>query len=237
MGSVGAKRSSTSASALDLDNMSNADARARISAMQQAMGQTGDEAGNPNAPSRQKLYVATSKSFNINAYLMSDGKTMHSDNSSWDSLGYTERMVRNDIKKIDAGMKPLSEGVQTYRYIDGGGLKRMLGLHPRTDVKQLIKDLANGDAAATKLFNQALDQEYTHKGYSSFTYKQSHSTFDSRDVKMKITLSKGTPAIVTNNHAEAEILGARNLKYNFQKKWSVQKTRRGTNQLVLEIVI
>lgn len=238
MGRSGSRQSPTSSNVLDLNNLSQSEYISRMQELQRAMGQTGMEAGDPDATPRRKLYVNTSKSFNINAYLLSDGKTIHSDDSDWDSLGYTERMVKNDIVKIDSGMKPMSEAVQTYRYISANGLAKMLGLPmDETQVRSMIKALDQGDQSTIKNFAKALDTDYTHKGYSSLTVDTTHTTFDSRDVRLDIKLNKGTPAIVTSNHREHEILGGRGLKYNFTKKFRVITTRTGTKQLVIDITI
>ena len=239
-------RKSTSSSVLDLNNLNWLDAQSKIAELQKAMGQTGMEAGDPDPPGvsmmdkgKKKLYVHTSKAFNINAYLLSDGQTIHSDDSGWDSLGYNERMVKNDIAKIDSGMKPMSQAVQTYRYIDADGLSKMLGLNmTRLEVHKMIRLLDSGDTTAAKNFSTALQNaSYTHKGYTSLTYDTSHPGFADRDVRLDIKLNKGTPAIVTNNHVEHEILGGRGLKYNFTKKFKVLTTNTGKKQLVVELSI
>ena len=73
-----------------------------VAVYQRQMGQNGNEAGQVTVPSWQKLYVGTSKSYNINRYLETDGKSIKANGSQWDQLGYTKRMIKNDIASSSA---------------------------------------------------------------------------------------------------------------------------------------
>lgn len=212
--------------------------RSQVTQLQRAMGQTGDEAGKPNVLGRNKLYVNTSKAFNINAYLNSNGATIDTPDSQWQHLGYTKRMVKNDIAKIDAGMKPLSQSVAVTRFVDGDALGKMIGdssINNKT-VDSLISTLSRNSADLNSFGTVLKNTDYTHKGYTSTTYVDSHGTFDSRAVRLNMVLTKGSKAIVTNNHAESEILSARGSKYNFTGNVRVVNTGK-RDQLVIDVYI
>ena len=114
----GRGKGTTVHSVLSFDGLSDADAQNRLAQLQAQMGQTGDEAGQVNPGSnKRKLYVNTSKSFNINQYLRTDGKQIDHPNSDWTwMMGYNARMIKNDIQRIDSGMRPLSQDMQLYRW-------------------------------------------------------------------------------------------------------------------------
>ena len=147
--------------------------------------------------------------------------------------------IKDAIKKIDAGMKPLSESIQTTRFISGGALGKMLGLNvDNNNVGKFIETIQNNPEAKQAFTNVLKGTSYTHKAYTSTTYLPEHGTYDTKDIRLNITLKKGTPAIVTNNHAEHEILAGRNAKYDFSKaKWKIIKTKKGKSQLVIDVTI
>ena len=213
--------------------------QADIPGLQQAMGQTGYEAGDPNASPDNKVYVKTSKSFNINAYLRSDGKSIAApQNSQWDQLGYTKADAARAIRQIDAGMRPLPEDIQLTRFVGGGALGAILG-NPKitsANVGRVISSLST--PAGRAKFAAALQAaSYTEKAYTSTTYVQSHPAFDVRRVRLNIVARKGTPAIATNNHAENEILLGHGLKYRFTGGFRVIRTPKGVDQLVIDVEI
>lgn len=219
--------------------------RADIPRLQNAMGQTGDEAGlvNPIGGARAKLYVNTSKSFNINYYLNTGGASIDSPTSQWQYLGYTKRMVRNDIARIDAGMKPLSESVNTTRWMGGTSFGYMFGGQINDgNIGSVISRLET-DKSYARTFSQALKgTNYTAKAYTSTSYRKTHGTYDSMPIRLNMVMRKGTPAIVTNNHRESEIIGGRNLKYNFTGGFRVEtitptSTGRKQKQLVVDVYI
>lgn len=210
-----------------------------VVALRNEMGQTGDEAGevNPWGGPSQKLYVNTSKSFNINAYLYSDGETIHSDESQWDKYGYTKTKIKQDIKKIDAGMKPLTEDVHLRRWSGAGGLNAILGMN-LTDAEMpgFIQDLKDPKNAAD--FSKTLQgSKYTQKSYTSASTLKFHSTFGTRPIMFNMVMKKGTPAIVTNNTAEGEILGGRGLNYKFTGGFNVTKLKNGQEQLIIDVEV
>lgn len=210
-----------------------------IVTLRQQMGQTGYEAGDPNAPSQRKLYVKTSKAFNINTYLATDGATMHTSQSQWDSLGYTERMVKNDIARIDSGMKPLPYNIQTYRFIDGNALGRIMGqswMNNRT-VRYLVQDLDSGAKSLSDMSTALKNTSYTQKAYTSTTYDTSHPAFDTYPVRLNVVAMKGTPAIATINTVEHEILVGRGRKYNFTGGCRIRHDRYGNPQLEIDVQI
>ena len=55
-----------------------------VKELRNAMGQTGNEAGDPFTNPNSKIYANSGKAFNINAYLNSDGETIKSDMTDWD---------------------------------------------------------------------------------------------------------------------------------------------------------
>ena len=163
--------------------------RADIDELQREMGQTGYEAGDPDAAPRDKVYVKTSKSFNINAYLRSDGRTVHdaSGNSDWEHLGYTTGDAARAVRQIDAGMKPLPYNVNLTRFVGGDALGAILG-NPRitsANVGRIISSIRTPDGAAK--FAAALRAaDYTEKAYTSTTYLQTHPAFDTRQIRFNI---------------------------------------------------
>ena len=212
--------------------------KSQVQQLQKDMGQTGMEAGDPNQTPNGKLYVKTGKAFNINAFLNSDGATILSDYSNWNGL-VEKPWIQNAIKQIDKGMKPLSQSVQVSRFVDGDSLGYMIpniGVDKGNFQTFMVK-LESGEISP-KSFQTALkDVDYTHKGYTSTTYSQQHGSYGSRDVKLNVVLRKGTPAIVTNNHAENEILAGRNQKYHFTGGYKVTTLPSGKKQLVLDVYI
>lgn len=224
----------------------NSISRSDVARLQASMGQTGDEAGliNPFGGGRAKLYVNTSKAFNINYYLNTDGKSIDSPDSQWQHLGYTERMVKNDIAKIDSGMRPLTESIKLTRWTSGGALGYMLGNTNITNgnINSIISQLESDKSFGANFTKMLQGAKYTQKAYTSASYKNTHGTFDKAPVRFEMVMRKGTPAIVTNNHPEAEVLGARNSNYNFTGNWRVEEvtptsTGRKQKQLVIDVYI
>lgn len=232
-------------SALKLDGLSTSEQRNAISQLQQSMGQTGNEAGYVNPPSgnnRDKLYVNTSKAFNINYYLATG--SINSPDSMWQYNGYTQRMVNNDIQRIDSGMKPLTQGVSGFRYMNGDALGRMLknSAINSSNIGTIISRLESDPQAVSQLSDILKGTNYTHPGYTSISYDKGHSTFDKYPVRLDVTLRQGTNAIVTNNHREHEVLGSRGSDYNFTGNVRVETVystakRQNVKQLVIECYI
>lgn len=214
--------------------------QADVARLQLLMGQTGDEAGRPNVPTPQKLYVNTSKSFNINTYLRSDGRSIHdpSGNSQWEHLGYTTADAARAVRQIDAGMAALPVDVSLTRFVGGSALGAILG-NPKitsANIGRVIQSIKTPQGAAK--FAAALNAaDYTEKGYTSTTYLQSHPAFDTRQLRLNIVAKKGTKAIVTNNHAESEVLIGHGVKYKFTGGFRVITTPKGVEQLVLDVEI
>lgn len=231
--------------AVRLDQMSRTDQLARIQSMQSAMGQTGNEAGerNPAGGNIRKLYVNTSKSYDIN-YFLATGK-VGSPNSDWvTNMGYNKRMILNDIARLDRGMKPMAEDTFGYRYAGGGSLGRILGdssINGRT-IKSLIAAIKSNPDAAKNLGDALKGVDYTQPGYTSMSYVKEHSTFDGSDIRFDMVIRKGQPAIVTNNHPEHEVVSGRGLKYNFTGNVRVERVystalRGYKDQLVIEYYV
>jgi len=217
--------------------------RSDVAALQQAMGQTGDEAGlvNPPGGNYQKLYVNTSKSFNINYYLNTDGNSIDAPASQWQHFGYTKRMVQNDIARIDSGMKPLPQDINVTRWASGKALGFMVGGGiDDSNIGSVISKLETDSSFGSNFTSMLKGTNYTQKAYTSTSYKKTHGSYDSMPVKFNMVARKGTKAIVTNNHAESEILIGRNTKYNFTGNWSIQtvvptSTGRAQKQLVIDV--
>ena len=216
---------------------------ADVVAMRGEMGQTGLEAGDPNASPQKKVYVKTSKAFNINAYLNSDGKTIHSKESDWDNLGYTKSDVEAAIRQIDAGMKPLSRDIKVSRFVGGSSLEKMFGLKFRdSNQMRAFIDKLDSNSSMQSTFKDVLQAtSYTHKAYTSTTTQPSHPSFGDRAVRIDISMKKGTPAIMTSNIAEHEVLAGRGLSYNFDGKFHIETVTdsRGNKkkQLVIEAYV
>lgn len=231
-------------SGFDFVPLSDSEREAKIKELQQTMGQSGDEAGKYNLPkgSNQKMYVNCSKSFDINYYLAT-GK-VGSPQSSWTDMGYNETKIKNDIQKIDNGMKPLSESIKGYKYADGATLGRLIGLDSITNsnIKQLISTLESDKVAQADFATRLKETDYTHKGYTSMSYLPEHSTYDSAPVRLDFVMRQGTDAIVTNNSPEHEIIGHRDAKYNFTGNYKVEEVYstalgKKVKQLVIECYI
>lgn len=210
-----------------------------VARLREAMGQTGLEAGDPDATPRNKVYVNSSKSFNINAYLLSDGRTIHSDSSDWDKLGYTKLDVERAIRQIDSGMKGMSETIKAYRYVDGDALGKMLGNDRINSVtiSRLINEVSSNPESLRNLSTALLETDYTHKAYTSTTYVDRHGSYDTRPVKLETIIRQGTNAIVTTNDREHEILVGRGQKYNFTGGVRVDTDRFGNKQLVIQVIL
>ena len=211
---------------------------AQIKELQNQMGQTGNEAGDANTNPTNKLYVNSGKSFNINAYLNSDGDSIVSPYTDWDNYISTN-WVKNAIETIDKGVKPLPTSVNVSRFVDADSLGYILGNtgFNSGNFNSLLNSLQS-DKSAGKDFTTALQNtNYTHKGYTSTTYVGDHGSYGDRDIRLNMVMRAGTPAIVTNNHAEHEILGGRNLNYHFTGGWRVETTSSGKKQLVLDVYV
>ena len=214
--------------------------RGDIPGLQRRMGQTGLEAGDPNAPTSAKIYVNTSKAFNINAYLRSGGTSIHdpSGNSQWEYLGYTTADAARAIAHIDRGMKPLPESIKLTRFVGGDALGSMLG-NPRinkNNVGRIIQSLKT-PAGRAKFAAALAAADYTEDAYTSTTYLQSHPAFENRQLRLNIVARKGTKAIVTNNHAENEILLGHGAKYRFTGGFRIRTTSQGVEQLEIDVEI
>lgn len=241
MGSRGEQITTASPESSRFDNATSFEGKSRteqlaeVARLQNDMGQTGYEAGDPNAIPQRKLYVKTSKAFDINYYL-NTGK-VGSPNSNWTNLGYTERMIKNDIAKIDSGMKPMSEDIVAYRYVTMRSASRILGISEH-ELGKLQTALQNDPSVRDALRNTLTSVDYTQKAYSSLTYSKGHGTFDAYPIRFRTLVGRGTGAIVTNNHAEHEILVQRNQRYNFTGDARVvteYSQARGGNVSYLEI--
>ena len=199
------------------------------------MEQSGYEAGDAETNPNNKLYVNSGKSFNINKFLNTNGETIESKHTDW-SKYIDKPWVKGAIQKIDAGMRPLPESVKTTRYLDGDSLAYITdGM--TGDFNHFMDLLSNGTVKGSDFTNILQNVDYTHKGYTSTTYDPKHGSFDSRDIRLNMVLREGTPAIITNNHKEHEILAGRNQKYNFTGGWSIETMPSGKKQLVLDVYI
>lgn len=239
MGSTGS--GGKKSTALDVSGLSETEAKNKMIDLQIAMGQTGLEAGDPNLNPDGKLYVNTGKAWVINTYLNSDGQTMDTPGTDWDDL-ISESWVKQAIKKIDSGMKPLTQDLKVSRFIDGDQLGAMLGMGGTNNstVNKLIEALENKSEypIVNKKFKDVLSKaDYTHKAYTSTTYSGKHGSYDQYPVKLEITAKKGTPAIITNNWAEHEVLLGKKQKYNFSKNYKIETLPNGKKQLVIQVTI
>ena len=184
--------------------------------LRRQMGQTGDEAG-PNkrfTGDPNTIYVQVSKSYMINQALRTDMQSTF--NHGWDqkiknSTGYWVRNgfdmneIKKAIRKIDAGMKPLTHDTKLVRYDGDSGAM----LEQITGVKGLsVKQLSGMSASqVNKLFT---GKTITDKAYSSASWRMTNSSRDqqytSLPVKWELTVQTGVHAVVTNNTTEHEVL-------------------------------
>ena len=180
------------------------------------MGQTGYEAGKPNASSSQKMYVNTYKSKCINMYLNTDGKTFKAPGTDW-HLYINESWIKNSISKMDKGMKPLTKNINLTRFVDGGALGKMLGTDAITNenFSAILQGLKKDKGALSNLGTALKNTNYTHKAYTSTNYIKTHPSYGDKAIRLNIVARKGTNAIITKNYNENEIVLGKGLKYNF----------------------
>lgn len=213
-----------------------------VNALRREMHQTGYEAGDPDAFSRDKLYVNTGKSFCINKYLMTDGESYMSEKTDWGdiirrSMG-GERWIKNAISELDSGMAPLTQDIRVSRFLEANALKEMTGIDVNDKtINKFLVDVENGGPMSKGLTRALGDADYTQKAYTSTTYAKTHGSYGENPIKLNIVARKGTPAIITKNDAESEILLGRGLTYNFTKKFRVTTLPSGKKQLVIDMYL
>ena len=211
-----------------------------VKQLQREMGQTGDEAGRAFASSREKLYVHTGKAFNINTYLATDGRTIKSPATDWDRF-IDKEWVRGAIRQIDGGMAPMSQSIHTARFIDADAFEKMSGMRVGSSVSTLVSKLESGEISQRDFSAALRGIDYTHKAYTSTSYKLDHPSYGSKDVRLNMVVRQGTSAIVTNNTDESEIVVGRGTKYHFTGGYRVQTITdaygRRKKQLVLDVYV
>lgn len=190
-----------------------------VKELRNSMGQTGNEAGDPFTNPNSKLYANSGKAFNINAFLNSDGATIHSDLTDWDNY-ISKTWVKNAIQQMDAGMKPLPKSVQVTRFVGAEGFEAMTGIKLTDSV---IDQFQAGGAVGKALTDTLKNMSYVHKGYTSTSYVDSHPSYGDYPVAFNMVMRQGTKAIVTNNTPEHEIIAARGSKYNFTGGYSIRE--------------
>jgi len=239
---MGATGNSSNGSGTKLPDAISITSKSQIAKLQNDMGQSGNEAGYVDVSSSNKLYVNSGKSMCINAYLNSDGKTYKAEGTDWSNY-INSAWVKNAIQKIDSGMKPLTESINVTRYVDAGAISSMipgLGVN-KSNIGKFIDKLEDGTISKKDFRSVLQSVDYTHKAYTSTTYDTQHGTYGNRDIRLNMVLRKGTNAIVTNNHAEHEILVGHGQKYNFTGNYSVEtvtdKSGKKKKQLVLDVYI
>lgn len=222
----------------DLTEMSESDRLDKLRELQRTMGQTGLEAGDPDESPRNKLYVNTGKAWVINTYLTNDRGSYDTPGTDWDNLVDREWLDRA-IRKLDRGMKPMSEDIIVNRYMDAEAADKMLGLGEVTSdgFNALINLIDRSDSNKEDFKNLLGGLDYTQKAYTSTTASEEHSSYDNYPVKLNMIISKGTPAIVTSNFREHEIVVGRNRKYKFTKNFYVKTLPSGKKQLVIDVIV
>ena len=211
--------------------------------LQAAMGQTGYEAGKTKGQLahdgqywKDTDFVGTSKSYNVNAALRNDMKSLIAGGSSWDHNGLVMDNPRNPhmgvkqiVQSMDAGMKPLTKGVNLTR-MDSANVLKEFGI--QGDIKTMMKmspaELNKAFYGATRQVKQYSSAMYSEKSFSNDTFKQ-------RDVVIQYEVRRGTHAIVTNNVKEAEIVIGRG--YDQMVKSASVEYVFGQPKLVLNVVI
>lgn len=175
--------------------------------MRVRMGQRGTEGAG---------FVQTSKSWNINAFLRGDPD--FNDASGWDM---SETEIMRTVRRMDAGMRPLPETIQTVRFVDGFFLEG-IGVDGR------IGDRTT--SAVRRRFQN--DKTLTTSAFTSVSTDVRQNVFTGRPVKLNVTVKKGAKAIITTNQQESEIVLGRNQKWTFT---GVRQPRRG--QLEIDFTI
>ena len=176
------------------------------------MGETGDEAGRVNVMPFMKTYVATSKSYNINYYLEHDQQSIvcpYRDQdgnfiSNWHRHGLTESDIKNTIRTMDAGAKPLTRTINTVRCESSSQTLSQFG------ITQSMKELSKMSPA--ELTKALYGRGRASKAYISTTTNETgnrNTGFKGRDVLIEYTISKGVHGIMTNNTAEREFIVGR----------------------------
>ena len=149
----------------------------------------------------------------------------------------TKGWVKDAIQQIDSGMSPLTQSVETYRFVTAEAASQMFGVNINSgNVNSFMHQLETNPTTASQFKEVLHNVDYTHKAYTSTTYVASHGSYDKYPVKLHIVAKKGTPAIVTSNHNEHEILIGRNQSYKF-KSYRVETLPGGKKQLVVDVTI
>ena len=143
------------------------------------------------------IYVGTSDSFHINANLRQrEGQQQ----SGWTRL--SNERVDKLAARIDSWMKPAPENFQTYRSVGSDWLKDNFG----TTDKQRVADLINSNNISM-----------SDAGFVSMSTDVDRNIFTGRGVILHLAVSKGTNIYVTRNISESEIIGHRNMEFEFSK--------------------
>lgn len=193
---------------------------AQMDQLQRQMGQTGFEAGRTKRQGGRGAtltYVGTSKSYNVNKYLNTDGKDATHPDSGWiqrDPQGnYYGRLsignIKNTIGEMDRGMKPLPQTINATRVesmdmflntLKVGGAQHLDGLSKRDIMNMSPQDLAKTFTGLVKY----------NKGYTSVAVNESGIKMpDKGEVVCEYSILQGTKVIVTNNRAEMEAIVGR----------------------------
>lgn len=239
MGSTGASRGiSTRAFGKKLWELTESADSTDFDALRRQMGQTGLEAGDPRARSMDKLYVNTGKSTIINAYLNNgkDFEAARKADAGWKDL-VTERWVKDAIAKLDRGMAKLPQEVALTRFVDAKALGEMLPGMGIARVSTLIRHLESGKISSKDFATVLKNADVGSKGYLSTSTVADHPSYADRDVRLNIIARAGTPAIITKNTAESEVVLGRGLKQHFTGGFRIIKTSSGKKQLVLDVYV
>lgn len=156
-----------------------------------------------NATRNGGYYVSTGHSFSLNSYLR-DG-----------DFG-TDRRYDREIRDIDAHMRPLSESINVYRYVDTDCVRWLLD---QAGISSSIPDISHWSGSAAnraqvvKKLANLIGGTVSDKGFLSTSYDKDANVFKTYPVMLNLGVPKGTMAFVPNNHGESEVVLHRDSSY------------------------
>lgn len=112
------------------------------------------------------------------------------------------------IKAMDDSMRPLSENVMLSRTISYDQWENSVGLDIDT-----IQAIAEGGSKDFSTLQKAVGKSFTPKGFISTSYNENQNANVGAQVLLKLRTPAGTPAVVTSNKMESEVVLARNTSY------------------------
>ena len=145
----------------------------------------------------EDIYVGTSDSFSINAWLR---QQVGQQASGWVVLD--EQDIKDRVKEIDTWMRPSPVDFAAVRFVGNDWLRDNFG----TDKLTVVKDLINKNKVAIH-----------DAGFCSMSLDIRKNVFTGRSAVLHLNVPKGTPLFFTSNSWESEVLGNRNFTFELRK--------------------